>query len=644
MPWDTLIKHALVFDGRADAPVQQDVAIRDGKVVDVAPDLDGAEANEVVDAQGRWLMPGLWDIHTHLDLEVELDPGLSEVVRHGTTTAVVANCSIGVPFGRQNRDGHDPVVSCFARVENIPKSVLRRVADRISWDNPKAYLDHFKTMPLGANIVPMIPHSMLRIEAMGLDRAISEKASAADLEKMEEILEQAMKDGYAGFSTDMLPFHYLSNDPHRKKRIPANHASYQEVKRLTGVVRRYGRVWQATPEKDKPHNVIRWFMLSSGRFFGKPLKVTAVAALDVVTNRSLAKMGVVLSRVINSWLVNGRFRLQALAAPFRVYADGAITPLSEEIPALRELNEIDLEDRDARVALLDDPAYRERFRAMWYHGKKGFSLARIKRWLRMMDESFSRELRDMVMTDRPLPVWDGETLHDIYERLLDWQARPGGQGRIARTGLGPRNEAEAKVFASFPNPVGDDCDFILHLLRYFDTDLRWYVLAANDDEERMARVLFDPQTMPGFSDSGAHLTNMAYYDSNLRGLQIAQRRSLGVVAYHVGRLTRVPAEFWGVDRIVGTLEPGRRADLILIDPEALGAYDSDAHTICEYRDAVAAEQMLNRSEGVVTDVWIGGIRARKDAKPTKELGTVTMGQALTVEAESRVPGLEPRIP
>jgi len=634
MRWNTLIKDALVFDGRGGAPVVRDVAVSDGAIAELGEDLPRDQAREVIEARGRWLMPGLWDIHTHLDLEVELDPGLTEVVRHGTTTAVVANCSIGVPFGRQNENGHDPVVSCFARVENIPKSVLRRVADRITWDNPKAYLDHFARIPLGANIVPMIPHSMLRIEAMGLDRAISEKATEQDLLKMEETLEQAMKDGYAGFSTDMLPFHYLSDDPYRKIRIPANHASYDEIKRLTGVVRRYDRVWQATPEKDKPQNVIRWFMLSSGRFFGKPLKVTAVAALDVVTNRFLAKLGVALTRIINSPLVKGRFRLQALAAPFRVYADGAITPLSEEIPALRELNEIDLEDRAARMALLDDPAYRKRFRKMWYHDKKGFSLARIKRWLRIMDDSLSRDLGDMVMTDRPLTVWEGETLQEIYERLLDWQARPSGLGRTSRTGRGPRTDAEAQVFMSLPDPIGDDCDFFLHLLRHFDTDLRWYVLAANDDEERMARVLFDPQMLPGFSDSGAHLTNMAYYDSNLRGLQIAQRRSLDVVAYHVGRLTRVPAEFWGVAQRVGTIEPGRRADLILIDPEALVQYDSDANTTFGYREALAAEQMLNRSDGVVTDVWIGGTAAWRDAKPTENLGRVTMGSALTVAGDN----------
>ena len=160
-------------------------------------------------------------------------------------------------------------------------------------------------------------------------------------------------------------------------------------------------------------------------------------------------------------------------------------------------------------------------------------------------------------------------------------------------------------------------------------DLRWYVLAANDDEDRLARVLFDRQMLPGFNDSGAHLTNMAYYDGNLRGLQIAQRRSLGDVAYHVSRLTRAPAEFWGISS-VGTLEPGKQADVILIDPDALRAYDSEAQTIFEYREAVGSEQMLNRSDGVVTDVWIAGVPAWRNSQATSHLGKTRMGRALTV--------------
>jgi len=52
MSWDTLIKNALVFDGCADVPAQQDVAIQDGKVAEVGPDLDAGRAAEVVDAEG----------------------------------------------------------------------------------------------------------------------------------------------------------------------------------------------------------------------------------------------------------------------------------------------------------------------------------------------------------------------------------------------------------------------------------------------------------------------------------------------------------------------------------------------------------------------------------------------------------------
>ena len=160
----------------------------------------------------------------------------------------------------------------------------------------------------------------------------------------------------------------------------------------------------------------------------------------------------------------------------------------------------------------------------------------------------------------------------------------------------------------------------------------------------MARVLFDPQTLPGFSDSGAHLTNMAYYDSNLRGLQIAQRDSIEQVAYHVSRLTQVPAEFWGVSDTLGTIEPGRQADLALIDPEALRAYDSDANTTFGYREAVQAEQMLNRSDGVVTDVWIGGKPAWKDAKAAPELGRITNGHSSGRLTEARGPVPGTRIP
>ncbi len=44
---------------------QADVLVSDGRVVSVGPKLEGPEGAEVIDAQGRVLMPGFIDCHTH---------------------------------------------------------------------------------------------------------------------------------------------------------------------------------------------------------------------------------------------------------------------------------------------------------------------------------------------------------------------------------------------------------------------------------------------------------------------------------------------------------------------------------------------------------------------------------------------------
>ena len=74
---DTLIRNALVFDGSGAMPKIEDLAIRDGKVLARGTDLQVQAPGEVIDATGKWLLPGLLDIHTHLDLEVEVDCGRS---------------------------------------------------------------------------------------------------------------------------------------------------------------------------------------------------------------------------------------------------------------------------------------------------------------------------------------------------------------------------------------------------------------------------------------------------------------------------------------------------------------------------------------------------------------------------------------
>jgi len=506
----------------------------------------------------------------------------------------------------------------------VPKSVLRKVADRVSWSDSAAYLDHLQSLPLGPNVAPMIPHSMLRVEVMGLNDSVSREPTADELARMEQLLEKGMREGYIGFSTDALPFHFLANAPNTRKQIPTQFAPYGELKRLTGVVRRWGRLWQATPPKDNKLAIFRNFLLTSGRLFGRPLKVTAVAAMDFNTNGALLKMALVLSRILNSRLIGGRFRFQALAAPFTTWSDGVITPLAEEIPCLRLLNELDLDDRAGRRRLLDDPAWIADFRRMWFHGKSGFNWANLARRRRRETNVLSRRLDDMFIDRCPIAAWSGDSLQAVYQRACAYRAGDAAQARSAD---------ERAVFDAMPSARPDDADFFLHLMRQFDTQLRWKTTTANRDPQLTGELLFNPLLLPGFNDSGAHLTNMAFYDGNLRMLRYAHA-SGGVarVAEAVRRLTREPAEYFGMD--VGRIEPGAIADLALIDPAALSSWDPEATIEYVWRDCFEHHQLVNRPPDVVRATVVAGQLLWRDGAYQPGFGEQRAGRVLRHAVES----------
>ena len=621
--WDILIKGALVFDGYGGLPKTVDVAVQQGRVVALGFELSPQQHTEVIDGSGKWLMPGLLDIHTHFDLEVEVDPGLPECVRHGTTSVVMSNCSLGMAYGdlaNPDNPEENPIVDCFSRVENMPKAVLERCLDGVvDWDNSADYLSHLETLPLGPNVAPMIPHSMLRIKIMGLENSIRRDPTETELRGMADLVDQGMQEGYVGFSTDGLPLHYLANDPHRNEKIPAQHAKFKELKMLGAVLRKHNRVWQVTPDPENMLKTLGLFGLTSGRLFGgKPLKMTATAAMDISSNRRAEGGLLKFSQLLNSRLLKGDFTFQALSTPFKVFADGVSTPLMEEKEAFRELMAIDLGDIEGRKEKLADLGFRERFRQEWLAGKSGYSVERLRHKYRMESTTFSRELSDMVMDSCPVEPWNGQRLSDIYKRLEQFQGRAGKTAALT--------DEERNAFALFPSPIGDDANFMLHMLSEYDRDFRWYVITANERPEVLKKLVFHPETLPGFNDSGAHLTNMAYYDANLMTLKMAAEDSIELVAVAVKRLTKDPAELFGIE--AGIIECGAIADLVLIDPDALKAHDSDANIEKIEREIFQHPQLVNRSDGVVDKVIIAGKLAWNGEAYTEQYGQQPFGRLL----------------
>lgn len=169
-------------------------------------------------------------------------------MRHGTTTVLLGSCSLGIAFGSQRRNGEDPILDCFTRVENMPKRVLDKCIQKITWDNTADYLKHFQDLPLGPNVAAFLPHSMMRIEAMGTQASISRPPNQAERRKLAEIMEAAMDQGYMGLSTDQIVFHYLANDPNKQIRIPSHFAEDDELRPIIEILRRNNGVWQTNPD------------------------------------------------------------------------------------------------------------------------------------------------------------------------------------------------------------------------------------------------------------------------------------------------------------------------------------------------------------------------------------------------------------
>jgi len=81
-----LIRKGLVVTGSGIR--KADVGIRGEKIVAVRPGLSEKEANRVIDASGKYVMPGVIDVHVHPVYEDDIG-GLSLTAAHGGTTTLV---------------------------------------------------------------------------------------------------------------------------------------------------------------------------------------------------------------------------------------------------------------------------------------------------------------------------------------------------------------------------------------------------------------------------------------------------------------------------------------------------------------------------------------------------------------------------
>src|SRR5260221_8345075 len=65
-PYDLLLKGAHVIDPKNKISAVRDVAVRDGSIAAIAPNIPAAQARKAVNVAGLYLTPGLIDLHAHV--------------------------------------------------------------------------------------------------------------------------------------------------------------------------------------------------------------------------------------------------------------------------------------------------------------------------------------------------------------------------------------------------------------------------------------------------------------------------------------------------------------------------------------------------------------------------------------------------
>lgn len=540
--FDYVIKGGTLVDGSGGAPVGGDVAVRDGRIVEVGGSITGA-ARETLDADGAIVTPGWVDVHTHYDGQVCWDSAMAPSADNGVTTVVMGNCGVGfapVPPGRQQ-----DLIELMEGVEDIPGSALHEGMDWGAWETFPQYLDYIANREYALDIGTQIPHGSVRFYAMGERGKQNEDATADDLRVMAQIVEEAITAGALGFSTSRTVGHRsLWGTP-----VPGTFAADEELLAIAEAMKRTGKgVFEMIPAgtvgkldslggekttQEQEHDLMRRFSMVSGR----PVTFTLVQSPDYDPN--LWRQILQLTAVANEG--GARLHPQVASRPI-----GFLTGLSayhafmRKPTYLEKLAHLPVAERakamrlpEIKAALLSEPSIRPDAPGSMenVYGLFGRSAAVM---FPLNDPVDYEPLRSATLGAQAAAS-GREPLDELYEFLI---------------------EADGTRFASLSTA---DCYARMEVLR---------------------EMLLDPHTVTGLSDAGAHVTLIC--DGTMPTTQLTHwtrdrhRGEQIPLEFVVAKQTARNAALYGLtDR--GTLAVGMRADINVIDHAGLKVSPPVAH-------------------------------------------------------------------
>jgi dihydroorotase/N-acyl-D-amino-acid deacylase len=184
-PYDLVIRNGHIIDGTGSPWYAADLAIRNGRIAAIGK-LDGVPAKRTLDARGMVVAPGFIDMLGQSELTILVDPHLPSKIYQGITTEITGEGGSIAPL-------NDTII----RADRVSYAHYRVSPD---WHTFAQYFARLRKQGMGINLASYVGATQVRRVVLGdEDRA----PSPAELERMKELVRQAMREGALGVSTSL---------------------------------------------------------------------------------------------------------------------------------------------------------------------------------------------------------------------------------------------------------------------------------------------------------------------------------------------------------------------------------------------------------------------------------------------------------
>jgi len=242
----TLLKNGKIYDGTGAEAYFGDILIEDGRIVEVAPEIT-AEADTVIDLEGKSVSSGFIDMHSHNDWFVIRNnpmPYFEPFIRQGVTSFVTGNCGLSAIGLEKDTPNLDKIGGGLFGYRGDTKGVYSTAAELLKQVDEAS----------PCNIAVLAGHCSARASVTGYE---NRRLTPEEEARMLNILEENLKNGAAGVSLGLMYNPGVFAEVEELKKVAALCVKYN--KPLTVHPRAESKVSMAYPQLFGRSHLLRAF-------------------------------------------------------------------------------------------------------------------------------------------------------------------------------------------------------------------------------------------------------------------------------------------------------------------------------------------------------------------------------------------------